>query len=275
MLFAKYVDVYAIICGIVIPPLHNPKNMKILITGISGMLGLDLWEEFSDDSDLELFGLDLHKPEFLPKENHIQCDISDFEDTYRKVTKINPDLIIHTAVMSDVDECEKNQSAAFKINALGTRNLAIAAQRFDSVILYISTDYVFGGSPPTIPLTRDGGRQNEYREYDETSPINAYGLSKLWGEFYVRDLCNKFYIIRTSWLFGKKKENFISTAAVGKGVMAAEDMVGSPTYTKDLSQAIKVLLSTPCSTDGRWGNSQLVATAFTTLQTAVTFQGMK
>lgn len=208
--------------------------MRILITGISGMLGLELWDEFRN-SEFEVFGLSRRKPELLPKERWLGCDIIDFKDTYLKVTKLNPDLIIHTAALSDVDECERDPETAFKVNAVGTRNIALAAQRFDSAVFYISTDYVFSG---------ENHPENGYREFDTPAPINVYGVSKLWGEFYVRELLNKFCIIRTSWLFGRSRDNFITKILNKKEILVTEEMVSSPTYTKDLASAIKSLLST-------------------------------
>ncbi len=147
--------------------------------------------------------------------------------------------------MSNVDECEKNIDEAFRINAIGSRNIAAAAQRFDAAVIYISTDYVFDGANPPL---------SGYREMDTLNPINVYGKSKLWGEYYISRLLNKYYIIRTSWLFGKGRDNFISAAASGNDLRAADDMVSSPTYVKDLAFSIRQLLEMPLSLDtGHYG----------------------
>lgn len=208
--------------------------MKILITGISGLLAADLWKTLNQP-EFETYGLSRKKPGFIPGEKWLNCDITDFAETYQKVTKLNPDIIIHTAAASNVDDCEQNPEVAFRVNSLGTRNLAIASQRFDSTLIYISTDYVFDGKE--VP-------KNGYREFDRPSPVNIYGLSKLWGEYYVQKLLNKFCIIRTSWLFGDFRKNYITAMLDSQNeILATDEMVSSPTFTKDLAQAIKSFIT--------------------------------
>lgn len=167
----------------------------------------------------------------------IEFDITDKDRVYNETTKINPDMVIHTAACTDVDGCEKDADLAFKVNSLGTRNIALACQRFDTVMLYVSTDYVF-----------DGKGKEPYNEYKTPNPENIYARSKYWGELYVERLLNKFYIVRSAWLYGKYGENFaskiLSLAKKQKEISVVNDQIGSPTYTKDLAKAIKHLIGT-------------------------------
>ena len=162
--------------------------MKILITGC-GMLGYDLCRVLENE---ELFCLDIAEPHFPLPTSHFQpCDITDFEKTYQTITKINPEIVIHTAAWTDVDGAEKNQKEAYRLNVLGTRNIALACQRFDAAVVYISSDYVF-----------DGEKKEPYTEFDKPNPLSIYGKSKYYGEVMVRQLLNKFFIVRSSWLSG-------------------------------------------------------------------------
>ncbi|MDI6757746.1 MAG: dTDP-4-dehydrorhamnose reductase [Endomicrobiia bacterium] len=207
--------------------------MKILITGVSGLLGSEVYSRLTASGKHEVFGLSRRRPDFVARENHISADISDFQDVYSKITGINPDIVINTAAISNVDECERSGVVAYRINALGARNVAEAARRFDAYLIHISTDYVFGGA--TAP-----GKEG-YREFDEPSPVNEYGKSKLWGEYFVSRSGAANSIIRTSWLFGPSGANFVATAASEGKVMAATDMTSSPTYSFDLVEALSRL----------------------------------
>jgi len=219
--------------------------IKILITGATGLLGFDLWNTFDriDEYDVYCLGRKpYHEGSFssIPKERWICCDITHLEDVYNKITKLNPDFVIHAAAISNVDECESKPDLAYKVNALGTRNVAIACARFDTICVYLSTDYVFDGeSPPS-----DG-----YKEYDTPNPINIYGKSKYLGERMIRSFLTKYYIIRTSWLFGQKRQTFVDTLIkeilTKKEIKVASDQISIPTYTKDLSQAIALLIRRP------------------------------
>ncbi|OGS25061.1 MAG: dTDP-4-dehydrorhamnose reductase [Elusimicrobia bacterium RIFOXYB2_FULL_48_7] len=213
--------------------------MKILLVGAGGMLSRDLWDALNEKH--EVFGSDLNKkPGHIPETQWMPFDITDQKDTYGKVSKLNPELIINTAAYSDVDGCEKQPDMAFRINALGTRNLCIACQRFDTTLCHISTDYVFDGRNPP-----DEG----YSENDKTNPINVYGKSKYWAEFYVKHLLNKFYILRVAWLFGIGRNNFVSFVIISvrenKEIKIVRDQWGSPTYTKDIAGAISLLMEKP------------------------------
>jgi dTDP-4-dehydrorhamnose reductase len=210
--------------------------MKILITGISGLLGTTLAQELSA-KDHEVYGIT--RGSTLPGFKVYEADITEQKLVYDTVSRINPDIVIHTATLTNVDECERNPDEAYRINALGTRNIAVACQRFDTVLAYISTDYAFSGENPP---------ERGYTEFDVVDPISAYGKSKLAGEWYVRHQLNKFFILRTSWLFGSARSNFVLQMAeafkTGKTIKAVTDMVSSPTYVKDLAEGISRLLET-------------------------------
>ncbi|OGS35477.1 MAG: dTDP-4-dehydrorhamnose reductase [Elusimicrobia bacterium RIFOXYC2_FULL_34_12] len=206
--------------------------MKILITGC-GMLGYDIFKSFNEE---ELYALDIAEPSFNIENLNFQiCDITDFDKTYRLITKINPEIVIHTAAWTDVDGAEKNISEAYRLNVLGTRNIALSCQRFDAAMVYISSDYIF-----------DGEKKEPYIEFDKANPISVYGKSKYYGEVVVQQLLNKYYIIRSSWLFGKYGKNFVKTilnlSETKKQIEVVNDQVGCPTYTNDLSSAIQKLV---------------------------------
>ena len=209
--------------------------MRILITGACGMLGRDLVEILSVGHELYLLDV---KPFPVPLSSQfstITLDITDSEKTYKELTKINPDIVLHTAAYTDVDGSETNRDLAFRVNALGTRNIALACQKFDTELLYISTDFVF-----------DGEKNEPYLEFDVPNPKSIYAKSKYWGELYIKSLLNRFYIVRSSWLFGKNGKNFVTTilnlAKEKKEIEVVNDQTGSPTYTKDLARAIVQLI---------------------------------
>jgi len=197
--------------------------VRLTITGAWGQLGRSLQESLKGH-DLLLIDL----PEYDVTDAGIIPAIGDFE----------PDLVIHTAAMTDVDGCELNPEAAHKVNALGTRNVALACQRCDAPILYISTDYIF-----------DGTKEEPYLESDEPNPINVYGRSKLDGEGFVRDLVNRYYIVRTAWLYAQGGDNFVNKilglAEERNELSVVTNEVGSPTYGPDLAHAISRLIEHP------------------------------
>ena len=226
--------------------------MRILIAGACGMLGRDLVEVLSEGQELYLLDVERFPPSLSSQFSTLTLDITDSEKTYREVTKINPDIVIHVAAYTDVDGSETNRDLAFRANALGTRNIALACQRFDTALLYISTDFVF-----------DGEKGEPYVEFDRPEPQSIYAKSKYWGELYIESLLNRFYIVRSSWLFGKSGKNFVTTilnlGKEKKEIEVVNDQIGSPTYTKDLARAIAQLIgierkdsSTGASVYGIW-----------------------
>ncbi|KGG79735.1 spore coat protein [Caloranaerobacter azorensis H53214] len=199
--------------------------MKILITGADGMLGSDLQKVLKKDHELILGTIDIF-------------DITDIDTTINFIKINKPDLVIHAAAYTDVDGCESNIDQAYRVNALGARNIAVGCNYTDAAMVYISTDYVF-----------DGQKGNSYTEFDATNPLSVYGKSKLEGENFVKRICDRHYIVRTSWLFGKNGKNFITTmlklAEIRDEISVVDDQVGSPTYTLDLAKAISQLIAKP------------------------------
>ncbi|KNZ70037.1 dTDP-4-dehydrorhamnose reductase [Thermincola ferriacetica] len=199
--------------------------MHILITGSNGMLGHALTAVLSQQH--KLTGLDLP-----------DLDITNLSAVKSAVSFHQPDLIINAAAYTDVDGCETNVDHAFAVNALGPRNLAVVCNELNIPMVHISTDYVF-----------DGTAASPYRETDKPNPRSVYGKSKLLGEQYVRELTNKHYIIRTSWLFGENGKNFVATmlrlAKERDEIGVVNDQTGSPTYTRDLANAISELIQQP------------------------------
>ena len=163
----------------------------------------------------------------------------------KALLKHKPDAIVNTAAFVRVDDCEAEQDKAFLVNALGARNIAVVAQELEAKLVHISTDYVFGGEPEP--------KSTPYTEFDTPVPLNIYGKSKLAGENFVQHLCTKYFIVRTSALFGiagalGKGGNFIETiiklAKERDKLKVVNDQVFSPTYTRDLAKKIAQLITT-------------------------------
>ena len=197
--------------------------MRIAITGHKGQLGRALQEVLKRET---LLGLDL--PEY---------DITDRQGMSQVITDFAPQVVIHAAAMTNVDGCERDPDTAYRINGLGTQNIALACQRCNAVMVYISTNEVF-----------DGAKNEPYLEFDRPHPINAYGRSKLAGEFFTQALLSRFYIVRTAWLFARGGNNFVTKiirAADKWGELrVVTDEVSSPTYAPDLAEAIAKLIRT-------------------------------
>jgi len=199
--------------------------MKVMIIGAEGMLGHDLEDILSEEHEVST--TTIHT-----------LDITDIDKTIETVKNINPDVVVHAAAFTDVDGSETRADLAYQVNALGTRNVAVACQRADSALVYICTDYVF-----------DGTKGTPYREYDQTNPLSVYGQTKHQGEVYIRDILDKFYIVRTAWLYGYHGPNFVTTmlnlAQKMDSISVVSDQIGSPTYTVDLAKAINQLIKKP------------------------------
>jgi dTDP-4-dehydrorhamnose reductase len=166
-----------------------------------------------------------------------ELNVTDTEAVRGAFKEIRPAMVIHTAAATDVDACELHPEIAYNVNSLGSRNVARAGEEVGATVVYISTDYVF-----------DGLQNDPYIEFDAPHPLNVYGKSKLAGERFVRELCRKHYIVRTSWLFGKNGKNFVRTIMrLGKereDIRVVADQFGSPTYTYHLAQKIKEVVAT-------------------------------
>ena len=198
--------------------------MKVVITGAGGMLGQALQRQLTKK----------HEVIALSRE---KLDITQFNDVKDCLKAYSPDVVINAAAFTNVDGCESEQDKAFLVNAIGPRNIAIACNTVSATLVQISTDYVFSGKG-THP----------YGEFDKTDPVSIYGKSKLAGEELVKSLINKFYIVRTSWLFGEGGNNFVKTmqrlATERDCLNVVDDQVGTPTYTQDLAKAIGMLILT-------------------------------
>jgi dTDP-4-dehydrorhamnose reductase len=191
--------------------------MRVVITGHKGQLGRRLVDAFAGH---EILGLD------MPEDDITRPAVSG------RIADFRPDLVIHAAAYTDVDGCETNPDVAFRVNAIGTQNVALGAARADAAMLYISTNEVF-----------DGMRREIYREWDATNPLSTYARSKAAGEQAVRDLLGgRFYIVRIAWLFGPGGNNFITKILTGAekygALRVAADEFGNPTYAPDLAAAL-------------------------------------
>lgn len=197
--------------------------MKVLVTGAEGMLGQDLCPILENEG-YEVVETDINA-----------LDITDELAVIRVLTKEAPDFVIHCAAYTNVDNAEEDLENAAKVNAKGTENLAKACAKLNITILYISTDYVFDGTK-TEPYTPD----------DKPNPINNYGLTKFQGEEAIRKYCSKYYIARTSWLYGHHGRNFVETMISLKDkevLKVVDDQHGCPTWTVELSNGIVKLLA--------------------------------
>lgn len=194
---------------------------KILVTGCNGQLGRAINKEYAKDS-VELINTDVD-----------ELDITDVEKVLAFAEENKPDVIINCAAHTNVNACESQWDLAYKINAIGPRNLAIAAKKLGAKLIHVSTDYVF-----------DGTATEPYNEFSPVAPLGAYGKTKLAGEEFVRQFADRFFIIRTAWLYGDGK-NFVKTMlelGQEKGeVSVVKDQVGSPTSAKELAKMIHVL----------------------------------
>jgi len=164
-----------------------------------------------------------------------EADVTDARQMARAIELAQPEIIIHAAAMTSVDDCELQPDLAFRVNAEGTRTVASLSRKLAIPMVYLSTDYVF-----------DGEKSDPYLETDPPHPINVYGKSKLRGEEYVRDLVERSWIVRTSWLFGPRGKNFVEAileqARSGARLRVVEDQVGSPTYTEDLAASLEQII---------------------------------
>ena len=197
--------------------------MRIYITGSKGQLGRALMRRLAQH---DLLGVDL--PEI---------DLTDLSATRASLTAFQPQVVIHAAAMTDVDGAARDPDLVYRVNALGTRNVAVASEACGAALLALSTNEVF-----------DGAKNEPYLEFDPTHPINPYAKSKLAAEQFVRDLTTRFYIVRTAWLYGLGGNNFVKkivTRADSDGrLRVVADEVSSPTYAEDLISAIEQLIPT-------------------------------
>ena len=208
--------------------------MRVLITGHRGQLGRELCARLPDAAGADLPEVDITSPPSIDA----------------AVDAARPDVIIHCAAMTNVDGAARDPAAAYRVNGLGSQNVAQAAARINAPLVYVSTNEVF-----------DGAKVEPYFEFDTPNPGNAYGRSKLAGEWYVAHLTNRFYIVRTSWLSAAGGRNFIhriQELADERGrLQVVTDEVASPTFVQDLADGILRLLE-----KGRFGIYHLTNAGF-------------
>ncbi len=190
--------------------------MKVLVTGVKGQLGYDVVKRLTA-LNIEAVGVDID-----------DFDLTDENAVMAGITKHTPDAIIHCAAYTAVDKAEDDNELCYKVNVLGTKNVALAAKKLDAKMIYISTDYVF-----------EGTGEEYYKPDDKKNPVSEYGRTKSLGEDEVTALLEKFFIVRISWVFGINGNNFVKTMLrLGKErseLNVVSDQIGSPTYTVDLA----------------------------------------
>jgi len=202
--------------------------MKILVIGSNGQLGCDIHRAFIETGD-EVFGA-----------THSDVEVRSRDSVVKLLREFTPEVVVNTSAMHNVESCERDPEAAFAVNALGVRNLALACREMGAVLIHVSTDYVFGGD-----------KASPYLETDLPSPLNVYGTSKLAGECLIRSILDKYFVVRTSALYGhspcraKGGLNFVELmlklAKEGKDIRVVDSERVSPTFTLELARHIVCL----------------------------------
>ena len=198
---------------------------KLIVTGADGQLGRAINKQYADSTEYELINTDVG-----------ELDITNIDRVMEFARDIKPYAIVNCAAYTAVEKCEQEEDLAFRINAIGARNLSIAASETGAKLVHVSTDYVF-----------DGNGTRPYLETDPTGPQGAYGRTKLAGENFVKEFSERHFIVRTAWLYGDGK-NFVRTmlrlSETNDKVRVVRDQVGSPTSTVELAKAIAYLRPT-------------------------------
>lgn len=219
---------------------------KILVTGCNGQLGRAIRKEYAEQN-IEFINTDV-----VAGDGIVSLDITNIDVVMNMVKDAKPDVIINCAAHTNVDKCEEQEDLAYKINAIGPRNLSIAATEVDAKMIHISTDYVF-----------EGNGTRPYIEFDKPNPISAYGRTKLEGENFVKQFANRFFMLRTAWLYGDGR-NFVKTmlslSEKHDELNVVCDQLGSPTSAVELAKMIHFLEGTDnygifhatCEGDTNW-----------------------
>ena len=197
---------------------------KIWVCGSRGQIGQAV-NDVVDKLEFEMLDTDMD-----------DLDVTDTDEVLRFGEMNRPDIIINCSGMTDIEACEENPSMAYKVNALGARNLAIVASKMQAKMVQLSTDDVFDGKS-TAP----------YTEFDVTNPVTVYGKSKLAGENYVTEFTSKHFIVRSTWVYGKGSNfitNFLQRAKEGGEIAVASDQFGSPTSANELARFLLHLVHT-------------------------------
>ena len=194
-----------------------------VVTGAGGQLGIELARRLDEPTTVTL--------------TRSQLDVTKAPLVERTLHEISPRLVIHTAAATNVDGCERDRAAAYRTNAVGTWNVARATARAGAHMVYVSTNYVF-----------DGGKLGPYLEYDDAAPLSAYGWTKLHGERAARQVLERLYVVRTSWLYSRWGRNFLSRLlhvdSADGPLRYVGDQVANPTNAGDLAGAILDLTET-------------------------------
>lgn len=201
---------------------------KVVITGANGQLGTDIVKELSGEFEV------------VPL-THDDIEISDPECQRKVLEEINPDVLINTAAFHNVPKCEEEKDTAFRVNGYALKDLSMLCNKMGTYLIHISTDYVF-----------DGAKRKPYLEDDCPNPLNTYGISKLVGEYYVRNYAEDYAIVRVSGLYGlnpcraKGGRNFVETmlylAEQGKEIRVVDDQFITPTFTLDVAKQMKDII---------------------------------
>jgi len=202
--------------------------LKIAIIGANGQLGSDISESFKHYGD-EVINL-----------NHDQIEISDIDSVSKALKSVKAEMIVNTAAMHNVEKCEDDPVRSYEVNGIGARNLSLVCNETDSLLLHISTDYVF-----------DGQKKAPYIESDMALPLNVYGNTKLSGEHYIKSIASRFFILRISAIYGKKPcrakgSNFVDLmlkfVKERDEIRVVDDEIVTPTFTKNIAEQIVKLL---------------------------------
>jgi dTDP-4-dehydrorhamnose reductase len=208
------------------------RGSVLLVTGAAGMVGSYLSGVFS--------GLELYRTDLRESDGIGELDVRDCSAVMVTMERVRPHVVYHLAAETDVDLCEREPDHAYRTNTLGALNVALACQRHNAELVYVSTAGVF-----------DGAKSEPYTEFDEPRPISVYAKAKLEGEKLVQTFCPRHYIVRAGWMFGGKDRD---KKFVGKitqfcmehrsEIQAVDDKVGSPTYAEDLLKNVQTLTQT-------------------------------
>lgn len=204
-------------------PAYNPLlvnfSLKVLVTGARGQVGYDVMETFKA-TGIDVFGIDQEEVD-LRNETQVRTLIKEY----------SPDVIVHCAAFTNVDQAEEDKENCYKVNVNSTKLIAETCKEIDAKLVFISSDYVFSGEG-----------QSYYSEEDETCPKNYYGLTKQLAEEQVKNILDRYHIIRTSWVYGLQGDNFVQKILTRHKTQdvfnIVDDQVGSPTYSKDLANFI-------------------------------------
>lgn len=227
--------------------------MKVFVTGVNGQLGHDVIQELKKRGHIAIGSGSKPLPDdyhvlngknlsvnIIPEPSYVQLNITDAQEVRTILNGIKPDAVIHCSAWTAVDaaEDEENREKVYSLNVTGPENIAKACREINAKMVYISTDYVFNGKG-TEPWKPDG---------TNFEPLNFYGRTKLDGEFAVKRNLDKFFIVRTAWVFGANGNNFIKTminvAKTHDTVRVVNDQIGTPTYTVDLAKLLVDMIET-------------------------------